>query len=51
MNVSELLANNKRWAQQVSEEQPELFATLSKQQTPKYLWIGCSDSRLIKYAY
>ena len=46
MNVSELLANNKRWAQQVSEEQPELFATLSKQQTPKYLWIGCSDSRV-----
>ena len=36
MDASELLANNKRWAHQVSEESPELFATLAKQQSPKY---------------
>ena len=46
MDASELLANNKRWAHQVSEESPELLATLAKQQSPKYLWIGCSDSRV-----
>tara|TARA_B100000767_G_scaffold274054_1_gene305936 strand:- start:647 stop:1252 length:606 start_codon:yes stop_codon:yes gene_type:complete len=37
---------NKEWAKKVALEQPELFATLSKQQAPKYLWIGCSDSRV-----
>jgi len=46
MAIEELLQMNQEWAQKVALEQPELFATLSKQQAPKYLWIGCSDSRV-----
>ncbi len=46
MCISELLDNNRIWAETVSREQPDLFATLAKQQHPKYLWIGCSDSRV-----
>ena len=46
MAIQKLLDNNQAWAKKVAQEQPELFATLSKQQAPKYLWIGCSDSRV-----
>ncbi len=46
MSIEKLLCMNKEWAKKVALEQPELFATLSKQQAPKYLWIGCSDSRV-----
>jgi carbonic anhydrase len=46
MSIEKLLQMNQEWAQKVALEQPELFATLSKQQAPKYLWIGCSDSRV-----
>ena len=46
MTIQKLLDNNQAWAKKVAQEQPELFATLSKQQAPKYLWIGCSDSRV-----
>ena len=45
-NLDSLLDNNKAWAQRVSEEDPEFFARLAKQQQPEYLWIGCSDSRV-----
>ena len=45
-NLDSLLDNNKAWAQRVSEEDPEFFAQLAKQQQPEYLWIGCSDSRV-----
>lgn len=41
-----LLERNHQWAAQVAKEDPEFFKTLSAQQTPKYLWIGCSDSRV-----
>jgi carbonic anhydrase len=41
-----LLANNRQWAQRKVEEDPEFFSRLSGQQRPKYLWIGCSDSRV-----
>lgn len=44
--LSELLRNNQAWAEQVSREDPGFFARLSQQQAPKYLWIGCSDSRV-----
>ena len=41
-----LFANNRKWAAQMKEEEPDFFSSLAKQQTPKYLWIGCSDSRV-----
>ena len=44
--ISGLLANNKTWARENSARDQEFFSNLAKQQTPKYLWIGCSDSRV-----
>lgn len=41
-----LLENNQRWAQQIKEKDPSFFSKLAGQQTPKYLWIGCADSRV-----
>jgi carbonic anhydrase len=41
-----LLQNNRNWAEQVRQEDPEFFPRLATQQKPKYLWIGCSDSRV-----
>ncbi len=44
--LSQLFANNAAWAQSVREQDPEFFQRLSQQQSPQYLWIGCSDSRV-----
>ena len=44
--LSQLLDNNRRWAQQVTARNPEFFRSLVAQQSPRYLWIGCSDSRV-----
>ncbi len=44
--IDELLENNRAWAAKVCREDPEFFASLSRQQNPDYLWIGCSDSRV-----
>ncbi len=41
-----LFESNRAWAQAISTEDPEFFAKLSRQQSPQYLWIGCSDSRV-----
>ena len=41
-----LFDNNKKWAENIKEENPHFFSKISKQQTPEYLWIGCSDSRV-----
>ena len=41
-----LLANNRKWAERIKTESPEFFAQLAAQQSPRYLWIGCSDSRV-----
>ncbi|MCF7689650.1 MAG: carbonate dehydratase [Cephaloticoccus sp.] len=41
-----LFASNRAWAQRIQNLDPEFFAKLSHQQTPEYLWIGCSDSRV-----
>lgn len=41
-----LLERNHQWAEEVALENPGFFKTLSEQQNPKYLWIGCSDSRV-----
>ena len=44
--IEELLKRNKAWAERIKQEDPEFFDRLSKQQKPKFLWIGCSDSRV-----
>lgn len=44
--LSELLRNNREWADGVRREDPLFFERLSQQQAPKFLWIGCSDSRV-----
>jgi carbonic anhydrase len=44
--LPQLFENNRRWAARLLKEDPEFFEKLSKQQTPEYLWIGCSDSRV-----
>jgi carbonic anhydrase len=41
-----ILANNRKWSEQMTQHQPDYFAKLSKQHAPEYLWIGCSDSRV-----
>jgi carbonic anhydrase len=41
-----LFDNNRRWAERMRARDPEFFRTLAKQQSPAYLWIGCSDSRV-----
>lgn len=45
-SVSDLFSKNRAWSERIRRERPEFFETLSKQQSPKYLWIGCSDSRV-----
>ena len=44
--LDDLLENNRAWAERIQAEDPGFFKRLSTQQTPKYLWIGCSDSRV-----
>ena len=44
--LQHLFDNNREWAARMEREQPGFFAHLSQQQNPKYLWIGCSDSRV-----
>src|SRR6185369_12659129 len=41
-----LLLQNKAWVEQRNNEDKDFFKRLSSQQTPDYLWIGCSDSRV-----
>jgi carbonic anhydrase len=45
-DLSHLLANNRAWADRMECAQPGFFRGLASQQTPRYLWIGCSDSRV-----
>ena len=45
-DLAELLRNNREWAEGVRREDPQFFKRLSQQQAPKFLWIGCSDSRV-----
>lgn len=44
--LENLLENNKSWAEGVKWTDPNFFQRLSDLQTPKYMWIGCSDSRI-----
>ena len=45
-DLTELLENNRAWAEAIKARDPEFFQKLSQQQNPRYLWIGCSDSRV-----
>ncbi len=44
--LAELFASNRRWAAENTARDPGFFTRLLAQQTPQYLWIGCSDSRV-----
>ncbi len=45
-DANSLLDNNRAWAKAVQERDPTFFPRLAHQQAPRYLWIGCSDSRV-----
>ncbi len=45
-NLSHLFENNRTWADHLRRQNPDFFLKLSRQQSPAYLWIGCSDSRV-----
>jgi carbonic anhydrase len=44
--LSQLFENNRAWAADMTRQDPDFFRRLSAQQSPHYLWIGCSDSRV-----
>ena len=45
-DLADLLARNRAWADDITQRTPDFFSSLVAQQTPRYLWIGCSDSRV-----
>lgn len=45
-NFRKIMKNNKEWAKNCVENEPDYFLKLVNVQKPKYLWIGCSDSRV-----
>jgi carbonic anhydrase len=45
-NYDRLLLENKAWAAEKLQDDPEYFSRLAHLQTPEFLWIGCSDSRV-----
>jgi carbonic anhydrase len=45
-SLDSLFENNRAWANSIREQDPDFFQQLSCQQSPQYLWIGCSDSRV-----
>ena len=45
-SLKNLFAQNQAWAEAIKRRDPEFFQKLSRQQSPEYLWIGCSDSRV-----
>jgi carbonic anhydrase len=44
--LKQLFENNRAWAERMCQADTEFFRKLSRQQSPSYLWIGCSDSRV-----
>jgi carbonic anhydrase len=46
MSLRQLLDNNRAWANEMLSQDKEYFSRLERQQSPQYLWIGCSDSRV-----
>lgn len=45
-SLEDLFSHNRAWAAQMERDRPGFFTSLVKQQTPRYMWIGCSDSRV-----
>ena len=45
-NVSDLIRFNHEWSEKIEQEDPDFFKQLAVAQNPKFLWIGCSDSRV-----
>jgi carbonic anhydrase len=45
-SLSHLFENNRAWSERIRRIDPDFFDRLSRQQRPKYLWIGCADSRV-----
>jgi len=46
MKLQQLFDNNRVWARDIEQRTPGFFTRLQQQQSPQYLWIGCSDSRV-----
>jgi carbonic anhydrase len=46
MSLKQLLENNRAWAKDMVAQDRQYFSRLAQQQSPQYLWIGCSDSRV-----
>jgi carbonic anhydrase len=44
--LGDLFRNNQQWAARMTRDDPEFFDKLARQQAPRFLWIGCSDSRV-----
>jgi len=44
--LQDLFTHNRAWAAQIERDRPGFFTSLKSQQNPKYMWIGCSDSRV-----
>ena len=44
--MDHLFKNNRQWAEEIKEADPNFFKKLAAQQSPEYLWIGCADSRV-----
>jgi carbonic anhydrase len=45
-HLPQLFENNRAWVKKMTAQDPDFFSRLTNIQTPKYLWIGCSDSRV-----
>ena len=45
-SLAHLFDNNRAWSERIRRNDPQFFSRLSGQQEPRYLWIGCSDSRV-----
>ena len=44
--IDDLFTHNRAWAAEMEQSRPGFFTSLVKQQTPRFMWIGCSDSRV-----